>query len=297
MNRLGKTALVLVYVLVFLGSIYFFMVALFPSKELGFYISSRVAEFLPNQKLILGNIAITKKLGFQTGPFILTDPKSEMEYLRLKKLEVGLGAESLFLFRPVIVIEAFMGNGHIHGKAQIQQNPRKSLDQINLTVKEIDLSQLNFIDQVSGYKLKGNVNGILELKGISRGSTNIDGKIDLKVREFLISSKNPRFGFSEFDLEQLEILGNISGGVIKIDGSKGKGKDTSLDFSGQIALKEPLNNSEVNLNLNIVSGPKFIERIPKDSPFRAIMEKRLKASNKVNIKITGNLKQYNWQIK
>lgn len=297
MNRLGKTALVLFYALVFLGSVYYFIVTLFPSKELGLYISNRVAEFFPNQKLILGNIALTKGLGFQISPLILTDPKSEVENLRIKKLEVGVGPESLFLLRPVIVTRAFMGNGHIHGKAQIQQNPKKSLDQIHLIIKEIDLSQLNFIEQVLEYKLKGNVNGILELKGISKGPTSIDGKIDLKVREFLISSKNPRFGFSEFDLEQLEILGNISGGVIKIDGSKGKGKDMSLDFSGQIALKEALNNSEVNLNINLVSGPKFIERVPKDSPFRAIMERRLKASNKVNIKITGNLKQYNWQIK
>lgn len=297
MGRFGRIALVSLYILVFFVSLYYFILALFPSKELGLYVSNKIAGLIPNYKPILGNISITKGLSFEVSPFILMDPKSESEYVRIKRLELGFSPETLILFRPVIVTRASIGNGHINSKGQLHLNPRKSLDQIHLTIKDLDLSQLNFIEQVSGYKLKGNANGVVELKGIPKGPTNIEGKIDLKVRDFLISSKNIKLGFNELDLEQLEILGNISGGVIKTDGSKGKGKDMSLDLSGQITLKEVLNNSEVNLNLNLVSGPKFIERIPKDSPFRAIMERRLKTSNKINIKITGNLKQYNWQIK
>ncbi len=297
MNKYGKGILISVYILTFLASLYYFILSSFPSKEMGSYLGKMINENFPKFRASFGRVELGPDLSLRIKPFILKDQPLEKEYIRAKEVRARIQPLSILVLRPLVVLNGTIGSGYIFLRSEIPLRGSSSVDSFHATFKEIDLSSSALNELFLDYKIKGILSGDVQIKGLSRSLPGLEGKVDLKIREFSLNFTKFNLGIREVDLEQLEVTGTITNGNFKAETVKGKGKDLNLEVLGQISLKEPVANSDVNLNLNIISGPKFLDKFPKESPFRAIVEKRLKSSNRISIKITGTLKGLNWQIK
>jgi len=296
MAKLNRILKVILYSVVFILCSYMFSVQLFPTKEVTGYFINSVKKAYPDINLILGSTNLGYDLKFKIAPFVLVDNKTGAELLRVKEITISPKLKSLLSLQPGFHIIFHLGKGEVIGDLNLLS--KSSFGFLgNFDISSLDLSSVNLLEYLFGYAIKGLVNGNLGVSFKERGLSNLNGRFDLKFSQLKIPIKNTSIGLSEVVIEQGSCIGTVDNGLVKIDSMPIKSKDLSLDLTGKIGLKESINNSTLDLTLNMLITPKFVTSLSKDSPLRAILEKRTKSGYRIRLNITGTFQNINWQVK
>jgi|GEM_PF-1525210 len=296
MVNLKSTLQIIIYTLVFIVCCYIFSIQLFPTKEVTGYLVNKLKKSNPDMNLILGSIKLGYDLKFKIAPLVLADNKTGAELVRVKEVLVSPRFRSLLGFQPGFHVRSNFGKGEIIGDVNFPSSKPLGVAG-NFEISSLDLSSLNLLEHLLGYAVKGIVNGNMRINAREMGLANLNGRFDLKFSQIKIPVKNPSVGLSEIVIEQGSCTGGIENGVMKIDSMPLKSKDISLDLTGKIGLKADIGSSTLNLTLNMLITPKFVTSLSKDSPLRAILEKKTKSGYKIKLNITGTLQNINWQVR
>ncbi len=287
---------IIIYIVFFLVSLIYFLVELFPSREVAAYISSKVSSSLPGKKLSIGRIEPTFSPGIRLSNISVVETEREAKVLSFREAIVAPSILDLFAFRLGSEVLIRDSAGEI--KARVSLRDSKNLEgSLTATLKNIDIYELSNLERFELGRIRGIANGTLEFKGTFRNVSSLTGGLDLNFKDLGFPLKNSLFGLSEVRFESGELKGVLDAGILRLQKFVGRSKEIACEISGEILLKDNLSDSGLNLKANWDISPKFVEQLEKNHPGRGILEQRLKRSKRITMNIVGTISKPAWQLR
>jgi len=196
---------------------------------------------------------------------------------------------SLIFGSPRVSYFIRAGGGEIEGTAhQTEDGFEFSAD-----FDDFNVSSFKMLTTVLGLKLKGMINGSVEMSVNQQRLVRTTGEIDLKLENFVLDQSEAHFGPMDVSLPKLvitkgsgsQIKGKIDKGQVVLDSIALKGGDLQLDVSGKVFLSNTFANSRFNVSGSFKTSP----ALDKAVPFLFIVEKQKKADGSFPLSITGRL--------
>jgi type II secretion system protein N len=152
------------------------------------------------------------------------------------------------------------GGKALGGKLSGSYLDKKSLREIELDLKKVNLSQLGVLAETLNVPLGGTASGSLELEVPERKLAKAEGKLELAIDDFSVGDGKTKIRgalpLPRCNAGKLEIGAEITEGKLKLTNFAGKGSDAEANAEGQIRLRDPFKSSQADLNLRY----KFSER-------------------------------------
>lgn len=211
------------------------------------------------------------------------------EALVLDKARFRASLFSLIFGSPRVSYYIRAGGGEIEGTAHQTEEGFE----FTANFDDFNVSAFKMMTTVLGLKLKGTINGSVEMNVNQQRLVRTTGKVDLKLDDFTLDQSDAHFGPMDVPLPNLaitkgggsQIKGEVDKGQVALDSIALKGGDLQLDISGKIFLSNTFANSRFNVRGSFKASP----ALEKALPFLFIVEKQKAADGSYPLSITGRL--------
>lgn len=260
------------YLLVGLLSFLFFLYWTFPYDRL----KDRIVTTLDQQ--LRGNIGISiaslspsifSGLSLEGVRLIDRSAKDQKPLLSIEEATVDIGILSSVLGSPKAHFSLEVAGGEIGGDF-IQR------DDLNVVEAEIDglqLSELRFLETLTGLKLHGGMDGTINLQLNPKQIKAAKGRVTISLEEWRIEKGSQlklgslgaidlgtAYTLTSADGSELDI--ELDRGTMQVKGIKLTGGDLGVQLTGQIFLEQKFATSRCNLKGSITFSEKMREIIP-----------------------------------
>ena len=215
---------------------------------------------LPGMRLDVGDARFAWWRGFELqrvhlGPSDPTLPA----YLEASSLYVRPGLDGLFSGRP----RALTINGPFYGGSIDGQFASGDMNRATVTLDAVQLQRYPlFTELLAGGQLAGALSGVLtvEARGVNTEELRAAGELELGNAS-LTDAKWSGFPLPALRFDAATAKFSVQGNRLEIQELHAEGPDVTLVASGQIALREPLADSVLNLKLSVVPGAEASDQI------------------------------------
>lgn len=260
----------LVYILLFIGSFFFFLYLTFPygvlkeafvtqiNRSTGLEV--KVEEFGP--KLPIGFVAegVTITKGDVAGAVKIQSIEVSLVIFRLFLWQLGLESEIVSHNGGTLEADARWGlNQVISGNNMVPSS-------VEVDAQDFDFSQIASIGlktyaesannlikgTLSKMKLSGSLNGRVEADLDVNDPMLSSGLIDLKLAKAALDMNDPNLNLAKQVFTKATIQANLQGGRFNIDKASGfHSQELMVDIDGYAQLKNPLPSSLLNIGLDL----------------------------------------------
>jgi len=215
---------------------------------------------LPGMRLDVGDARFAWWRGFELqrvhlGP---QDP-SRPAYLEATSLFVRPGLDGLFSGRP----RALSVSGPLYGGTIDAQLASGDLNRATVTFDRLQLRRYPlFAELLGGGQLQGALSGVLTVESPAANAAELRAAGELELADAGLSEAT----VSGFPLPPLRFDAavakfSVQGTRVEIQELTATGPDVTLVANGQVALREPVADSVLNLKLSIAPGPEASDEI------------------------------------
>ncbi len=272
------------YVIVFLVSLYFFILFSLPEEQ--------IARYVIDKYLKTNNVNISyKSSGISPGMnLVLKEAEVELSddgyKFNFEKLEIGFSLlKYLISSKPVYVVASGYG-----GNIKLVSGFKKENIGIELIVDNLDLSLVDIFKDKTGLNLKGNLDMNLNLSLNKKETNKSNGSISFSLNSTEIKGgKIMGFEVPSVNIGELKSEIDIKNGKLKVSNFKGKGKDLEIKLAGDGQLAQNIGRSSLNLNLKLKPAQVFIEKNEKIKTILFGIGSSLDKEGYYNFSIKGTL--------
>lgn len=217
------------------------------------------------------------------------DAGNARQVLVLDEVRLRASLISLIFGSPRISYFIRAGDGEIEGRAHQTEDGFE----FSAYFDNFNINTFKMLSTIYGLKLKGTIDGKVEMSLNQQRLVRTTGEIDLKLNNFVLDQSEAHLGPMDIPLPKLlltkgggsQIKGKIDKGQVVLDSIAFKGGDLQLDISGKIFLSNTFANSRFNVRGSFKTSPVFDKAVP----FLFIVEKQKKADGSYPLSITGRL--------
>jgi type II secretion system protein N len=237
----------------------FFLVVLFPDQAVKAYVDSRLAAIDPSLKMVAETIRPTLPPGLKMiGVDVLRD---NLLLAHFDDARVSPDLATALRSKKQARFQAHIADGTINGWATVDgAGPVR----VEADLSEILLDRLDGIRTHAPFTLSGSLKGRMTHDGAGTPAGMISGL--LSVPNLRIALKSPFFGISDVILAQTDAEFTISGGSLRLKSLTFGGPMLEGKITGTIELKNPFEQSRLNLSGNATPRPELIARLQETLP-------------------------------
>jgi type II secretion system protein N len=215
---------------------------------------------MPGMRLEVGDARFAWWHGFELqrvhlGP---EDP-SRPAYLETTSLYVRPGIDGLFSGLPrAFNVEGPFYGGHVNG-----QFASGDMNRATVTLDGVALQQYPlFAELLQGGQLAGLLSGALtvEARGTNTDELRAAGELELSGAS-LTDAKWSGFALPALHFDGTTAKFSVQGNRLEIQELHAEGPELTLEASGQVALREPIGDSVLNLKLSVAPGAEATDQI------------------------------------
>jgi type II secretion system protein N len=277
---------IIAYLLYALLAVIFFSYLLFPGQAVKAYINTRLADIDPSLSLTVDKIRPALPPGLEMSGVDLDRDSRRMVHLDDARVTPDLG--TLLSAEKRVRFQGRLAGGTIRGVATLDNSdPGRSL-RAEADLSQIQLDKLDRIKANARFSLAGALKGHIAHDGgpASEGKTNGT----LTVSGLRIRLKSPIFGISDLMMDKADAEFSVRGRHMRLmslafDGPMAEGK-----ISGTVELRNPLEQSRLNLTGNAKSHPALIARLQK-TVARGFLNTRTLGTRGLAFRIRGSLER------
>lgn len=182
------------------------------------------------------------EIGTDAGPVLSMDSAS----VRLRLLPLLTG-------RVTMALDGRIGSGSITGTITVA--PQKQLD---LAIKDLPLEAIPFFPTVAGTQAKGIARVNATIQGIG---ARAKGDLQLQVRGAELNGiKIGEIPLPDASYREVQGMLRIGGGKASLESFTLQGESLYVRLKGDMPVIAPLNASPLNLTLELMPKPEFMER-------------------------------------
>ena len=226
----------------------------------------RAARF--NKAFPLGFTAGQLEIGNERGPLL----KADILTLRLKILPLLVGDLK-------VTGQARIGSGRIEGTWSRRNGG-------DIHAQGVQLEDIPFFPTVTGASAKG----VMQIEAIMRGrQATARGEIKLDVKEAeLAGIRIGETPLPDASYRQIQGMLRLAGGKAVLESFTLQGEGLYVRLKGDIPIANPLGNSPLNLTLELMPKPDFLER---QKFVFLLLTKYLTSPGHIEIPVKGTLAQ------
>ncbi|WP_243369907.1 type II secretion system protein GspN [Geotalea sp. SG265] len=173
--------------------------------------------------------------------------------VKLDKAAVRLRLLPLFLGRVVFGYHGTIGKGEINGEF----SPRKKGD-FKLEIAGVRLDDIPFFATVTGAKVKGELRARGSLRGKQAAAS---GELQLAVKDAQLQGvKIGEMPLPDANYRNVQGMLRIGGGKANLESLTLDGEGLYTRLKGDIPLTNPLSIAPLNLTLELMPRPQFLEK-------------------------------------
>ena len=226
-----------------------FTIILIPSRQ----IEGIVAQLCQRQGYTFAAARFGKALPFGIAARGVTIGTERGTVLRLDRAEARLALLPLLAGRVRVVLDGNIGAGRIEGEYSPRQNGTTEL-----TLTGIQLADIPFFRTVADAEIKGVLRADATLRGQGPGTT---GRLRLEVRGAEIRGvKISEMPLPDASYDTVRGMIRLGSGRATIDSFSLQGRDLYLRLKGDVLLSSPAGASPLNLSLELMPQPAFLDR-------------------------------------
>lgn len=275
---------IFVYLLFALSAVLFFLFLLFPDQAIRAYVNGRLAAIDPSLSMAAQTIRPAIPPGIK-----MIDVDLNRDTVRLAHIDdarVNPELASLVRGKKQFRFQATIAEGTVSGQATVASDGPAGHLQVEADLFQIRLDQLDVIKNNQHYTLTGLLNGRLTHDG-GRTPRSISGGL-MTVAQLRIALKMPLFGISELVMDQTEAEFSISGKNLRLKALTYKGPMLEGKITGTIELRQPIEQSRLNLTGNTKPQPELFARLQETIP-EGVFNIRTLGTRGLTFRIRGSL--------
>lgn len=260
-----------------------FLYMLFPSDTVKTYLGHRLAQISSDVSFTIEALSPSVPPGvavenvdvtFQGNPAVtLNQLTVKPAYLRLLRTQ------------PAVNFHGLLADGEINGQAALQSESETRSVESDMTFEGIDLSQIPLLKTVSPYTIAGKAGGTVHHRTTSgpwgTGSANVE------VTECRVTLKQPIMGIGELELDRIAAEAEMNNRQVKVAQLRFEGPSVSGNGKGTLQMRQPIENSRINLTGTVKPRPQLLQSIG------GLFPKRYLDEGGIPVRITGTLKRPN----
>ena len=252
----------LLYIAYILSVATFFLFYLFPADVVKRKLSLAVAEIHPELNLVLDKITPTFPPGlrFQSVEFY------HHQALLLSAEQIKIAPVLLSLLNSPVKF-AFKGRasgGAIEGWGEFDAKQSGSKVTIGARFAGIQIKEISVIHNLTDFKIAGLVDGKIKYDIGKISGRNLSA--ELILTDCTIELLTSVFNLDNISFKKIEADVTLNNHKLQLKQCTFKGNQTDGTMSGFISLKNPLNESVLNLSGSITPQPLLLENLSKVFP-------------------------------
>jgi len=154
-------------------------------------------------------------------------------------------------------------DGSISGFAGFKGNVQDA----SVSIDDIDLAKVTFLDGLLGIKLAGVINGDINARLDTTDAKKDTGGVAFNITELgVVEGKYMGFELPKINFGQITLKINLKDGKAEIKEFKGKGKDVEVKGDGTANLSNRIGASSMSFKLKIKPTEDFIQKNSKLQP-------------------------------
>lgn len=212
---------------------------------------------------------------------------------RLKSLYLRMGLLKLFAgYLPVSFTGYMPEEGMIRGHAGISMVQSYQKGYLELGLSGLRLEHMTVIDSFSNRKVRGVLNGEMQLKGNLLDPTRVSGEGRFTLQKGSVDTQMDLAGLKAVPFETIRVPFALKEGVLTLKNVEMEGSMFSGTVSGEIKLNRIWGSSLLGLTARLKAGPGL-----KDNPLAgALLAKIQKGEGQIVLKIGGTIQapSMNW---
>jgi type II secretion system protein N len=197
------------------------------------------------------------------------------------QLEIGTTLLSLLSSTKTYEFVAELGGGEVDGEVT---RGEESLA-VDVGIDDLTLEAVPALRRFTKVPLTGVMNGEIELSmpaDVADSSGDIEVSIEgLSIGDGKTQIDIPGWGgltLDKADAGNLELVGVIEDGALRLEEAKSHGPDLKLDAVGSVNLRQPLQRSDLNMMVRVKIEDAYMSRSPKVATMFELASSGLKAA-------------------
>ena len=237
------------WALAFIAGVLLLIPAFIPNREIE-AIVGRVLE-RGGYRLVSGEFGKGYPFGIKAKKLVLAVDKGEA--LRFDTVTARLSLISLLSGKPLIVFSAGIGTGELAGTMALGKTP-----ELKLKAQAVPLEAIPFFRNVAGVEIKGKLRGEVNMKG-SGGAASGEIRAEVTGAD-LRSVRIGEMPLPDAGYETVQGMLRVKSGRAILESLTLQGKTLYTRLKGDISVTSPLGASPLNLTLELMPKPEFLEQ-------------------------------------
>jgi len=267
----------------------FFLYYLFPSQAIISYVNSRFSEAMPGFHITIAQI----KPGFPpclklSAPVLYRQDK---ELIGAELIKIKPRYTKLFSPLKSFAFSGSLYNGYIDGSADIEAS--QSTVTVSLLLDNIAVGKIPLLTQVIPHTLNGNASGRIEYNNKPPFGA---GKAEIAMSGCQIEFKPSLFGMEQLKLDIVDAGIEMDNNQVKITKFEAKGSDLSGKVSGSVSLRNPFEQSNMNISGRVTPKPTLLKDLAGILPLESIGQKNI-GSEGIPFQISGTFENPSFSMK
>lgn len=261
----------------------FFAYYLFPSDAAKKYISGNLTATHPQLNITIERVTPAFPPGLRLQAINLY----HRDALLLKAEHIKIVPGYLSLFSPAIdfVFKGRAYAGILEGRGKITKNRAVRQVMAAARLSGIQIEQIASIQDLSGLKLSGLLEGEAQYNFSQKSRGNLSAKLFLS--DFKIGLTAPLFNLDTFSFSRIEAEVALNYQQLRIKKWILKGSQMDGNFTGSVILKNPVNKSVLNISGTVTPQPLLFSKLGSILPGN----KKMSGKKGFRVKLGGTLGQ------
>lgn len=240
----------------------FFIYYLFPSDKMKDYIILNLNNTNPDINISLDRVKLAFPLGLRLQQVNLYHQKDFL--LNAEQIKIVPEFLSLFRSKPIFIFKGRTYDGVLEGKGEFTENFSTGSVVINAKISSLQIKKVDTIQQLTGLKISGLLNGDLTYNGGGKHKGNLRAKLD--ISDCTIELLNPFFNLDSIVFNNINADFTVKNRKLQFKHCVFTGNQMNGSLAGSVTLNSPLGKSTIKLIGSVKLHQLFLTKLGEDFP-------------------------------
>ncbi len=261
-----------------------FLFLLFPDQAVKAYVDNRLAAIDPLLTMAAETIRPTVPPGLKMIGVDLNRDSIRLAHFEWTRVSPDL--TTLLKDKKQVRFQARLADGTINGRATMEGGGPSEPLRVEAEFSEIRLGQLDALKANAPFTLSGSLKGRMTHDGSRTPAGTTSGL--LTVSGLQITLKADLFGITDLVMDQTDAEFSVSGQNLRLKTLTFNGPMMEGKITGTIELKDPFEQSRLNLTGNVKPRPELFARLQDTIP-QGIVNNRTLGARGLTFRVRGSI--------
>ena len=262
----------------------FFIYYLFPSAKIKDYITLNLNSAHPDINITIDQVKLAFPLGLrlhQVDLYHLNDFFLNAEYIKIVPDFL-----SFFRSKPVFFFKGRTYEGAFEGRGELTKDIFAGNVVVDAKLSRIQINKVDTIQQLTGLKVSGILNGDLTYSGGGKSKGNLRAR--LNISDSTIELLTPFFNLDSIIFDKIDAEFTVKNRKLQFKHCVLQGSQVDGSIAGSVTLNSPIGKSAIKLIGTIKPNQLFLSKLGKDFPVSQL-PKKIFNKNGFPVKFSGTL--------